>query len=439
MTRIDNLFAQSVELAEADAPPSPLRAAQLFRAGRRRRTRMTAILAAMSVALATGAVGAIAAIATGASPNPTPNPTPKVPEPAGPVRWAGTGDRDHLYVLSNDCYPTAANNIDPLTCPPDRLLASVDGGRTWTTRALPATHVEVVAVLGTEVLQAQALVSSADPVLPRQLSVDGGRHWAQLQESNEPLATVPAGSSPVAWFFQPADTPIAVRPGQVVTLTADSRSYQVAAVDQTTGTIRPLEHQPPLRWLRVSTSPAEHGIWASGYDPTTRRPAVSVSRDAGRTWQTTVLADAPVPVTLDAFPGSAPDVDTADGQIVYATVQVHNDADPYVVFCSLDGGLTWQKGDPTNQITAGVDTTIALPDNRHLAISVLGTDSGPAVHYLAATGTGPYRDIAAPPSLWAGAATSILPMPGGGYLTTDAAGVYLSDDGLIWHRVWPSG
>ena len=67
MTRIDDLFAQSVELAEADAPPSPLRAVQLFRAGRRRRTRLTAILAAMSVALGAGTVGAVAAIATGAS------------------------------------------------------------------------------------------------------------------------------------------------------------------------------------------------------------------------------------------------------------------------------------------------------------------------------------------------------------------------------------
>ena len=163
--------------------------------------------------------------------------------------------------------------------------------------------------------------------------------------------------------------------------------YRMAAVDQSNGTIRPLDHQPPLRWLQASTSPADYGIWTSGYDPTTRRPAV-VPRH-GRTWQTTALPDAPVPNTLDAFPGSPPVIDTADGQTVYATVLVHNETDAYLVFCSLDGGRTWQKADPTNQITAGVDTSIALPDNRHLAIWTGVTDSGPSC----ATSPPPARDV----------------------------------------------
>jgi BNR/Asp-box repeat len=332
MSRIEQLFQDAV----ADAPPTRLTPEKLYEAGRRRRTWFRGGLAALGVAVAAALVGTIVVNPAGSTPSTFDNQN-------GPIRWAGAGDKNHLFLLSNDCLPSQRANrpeepLDPRQCP-DELHTSADGGRTWQVRPLPSPQADWrITLLGTQTLLVQW---GDDPRAPRdrQISTDGGAHWVPFSVDPAPLAAVPAGSRAVGWAIPEVALP---GPADMV----------VAAVDPATGAMRPLA-PPPLLRLHVQPAPLEAGVWVTGTDPVTRRPAVSVSQDGGRTWSTHVFAElapefdpptpgpAIVPPPGVSFP---PFATTVDGRLVYLTVD--SDGASYI-FRSTDGGTTWQRADPT--------------------------------------------------------------------------------------------
>src|SRR5215470_15969317 len=111
MSRIEQLFQDAV----ADAPPTRLTPGKLYEAGRRRRNWFRGGLAALGLAVAGVVAGAVAVGTAGPAPSTFDNQN-------GPIRWAGAGDKDHLFLLSNDCLPAQRANhpeepLDPRQCP----------------------------------------------------------------------------------------------------------------------------------------------------------------------------------------------------------------------------------------------------------------------------------------------------------------------------------
>ena len=423
MSRIEELFRDAV----ADAPPTRLTADALYDAGRRRRAWFRGGLAALGVAVVGALVGT--AVVQPAGPNQS-----TFDNQTGPIAWAGAGDRDHLYLLRDDCAASyrvefikhPAATYDSPHCP--QLDASSDGGQTWLGRDLPAPGADwQLTLLGPRTLLA------APTVAGRYLSTDGGSHWAPFSVGTTPLAAVPEGSWAVGWQI-PEDSG---HPEPVV-----------AAVDPSTGTMRPLAVAPGLVRPLVQPVPAEAGVWVTGTDPVSRRPAVAVSRDAGRTWSTHVFAElapefdppAPSAPAVVAPPGvSFPAyVTTVDGRLVFLTV--YSDGAGYI-YRSTDGGTTWPRSDPTGhgaQFGSNGTAGLVLRDGAHLVFAAYGPNDVPGqVRFAASRDGGPYQDVPGP-ALSLLAATSISAVGGGGYFTRDSYGLYASDDGLTWRTIYPA-
>jgi photosystem II stability/assembly factor-like uncharacterized protein len=394
VTSIEDLFARAVEQAEAEAPPSRLSAPYAYSQGRRRHSLLISAVAA--AALAVG--GATAGTAAGSRLEEA-NPVPAaVSDFSGSVVWAGAGDRDHLYALRTICTPPTR------PCATGPLLGSTDGGRTWTERRRPAGSGAFtgVAVLGVSIVR----MTGPDGDV---ISVDGGWHWSATAGDPQPLRSVPDAAEALGWTATTA--------GQT----------RVAAVDPATGAIRVLEVQPPLTEIAVPPIPDDLGIWVTGLDCVTRRPAVSVSQDRGQTWTTALLPDLP-PVTWLNPPAIAT-LDTADGRVAYVQAEVGPAEE--AVFRTTDGGSTWVRVDPTRRLRHGFTVSFVARDNRHFAIG----DPSPAATYVASVDNGTYEDLPLP--LPASAAAAIRVMRGGGYVTSSTDAIYVSDNGLAWRRVWP--
>ncbi|MGH3071242.1 MAG: F510_1955 family glycosylhydrolase [Gaiellaceae bacterium] len=156
-----------------------------------------------------------------------------------PVSLLGEADFHVLRAAGRQVYGFDATNA--------RLLASSDGGRTWTERAAPEPLVDLVAHPG----KATTAVASGS-VLYR--STDGGRRWSVL------------GGEPgyLAW-------PRADRLYQVV---ADGR-VQLSRDGGRTWTSRGSIEGEPAAFLGASASE----LYAALHDGT-----IKVSRDGGRTW-----------------------------------------------------------------------------------------------------------------------------------------------------------
>jgi photosystem II stability/assembly factor-like uncharacterized protein len=396
VTRIEDLFAHAVEQAEAQAPPSRLSAPYAYSQGRRRRSLL--ISAVTAAALAVG--GATAGTAAGSRLEEA-NPVPQaVSDFSGNVVWAGAGDRDHLYALRTRCAPPTR----PCTTGP--LLGSTDGGRTWTERRTPAGPgiFTDASVLGVSIVR---MTGPGGDVI----SVDGGWHWSATASDPHPFSAVPDAAEAVGW-------------------TASSGETRVAAVNPATGAIRALEVQPPLMAISVRPIPADLGIWVTGLDWITHRPAVSVSRDRGQTWTTALLPDLPSVTWPD--PSAVATLDTADGRVAYVQAEINGPGPTeQAVFRTADGGATWVRVDPTGRLRHGFKVSFVARDNRHVAIG----DPSPSATYVSSVDAGPYEDLSLP--LPASAAAAIRVMRGGGYLTSSPDAIYVSDNGLAWRCVWP--
>jgi hypothetical protein len=357
-----------------------------------------------------------------AAPNPADMSTAAAPgdQPAGPVRrvvYAYAGDSTHLYAMTQSCDKPPYG-----PCPVD-LYGSDDGGRTWHGRTLPTEHGKLsvqITVLGPRTLLARGTEKSARRVTETTtskptdyISADGGATWRRLKESSKPVDDVPAGHR--AYSCIPRSL---------------TESCTVRAVDPVTAMVAPLANQPPIHAVYLLDAPPEAGLWVSGFDPESHRPAVAWSRDAGRTWTKHVFTEA-APVPTHGPPGMAPEMATADGRTAYAIVRTNDDDDAAGAYRTVDGGDTWrlfQNSDRFPSFISGV-----AGDGAHLLL--LQKYGGG--EFLASRDGGPYRPQ---PITGLSGRPPFVPqaMAGGGFFTyvgdADRA-VYVSNDGLSWRRI----
>ena len=158
------------------------------------------------------------------------------------------------------------------------------------------------------------------------ISADAGATWRDLAVSDEPVESAPPSGGVVRHL-----------------MTTDTHPDRLYAVDPAMGRLAPLANQPPLVEYETITVPLSAGVWLEGLDPTTRRPAVAVSRDGGATWVTSTFeAEKQIGDQLPVRPGiSRPDVRTADGQTAFAMFAA--EAGPVRVYRTTDGGQSWQR------------------------------------------------------------------------------------------------
>jgi len=360
-------------------------------------------------ALATGAVLALAALSfagfaalrpaapgqpADAGPRGLPSTVESIalPEPSGTaaakpyVSWAGAAGADHVYAVVSGCGTCAL-----------RMVASGDGGVTWQPRGVPPAggrRTTIWSVLGERLLIATTLPSQQRGV-ERWMTLDGGLTWTAFGLSARPVDRVPDGTR-------------AVDPAAIGAPAGGPALY---AVDPAAGVVAPLAVQPPLDHARLVDAPPGAGIWARGRDRSSRRPAVAVSTDGGRTWRRTVLAAEPPALVDDGVFHVA----TTDGRLVYAHTGDHGQTR---LHRSADGGATWER------------------------IATLSTAARPAGYV---TRDGGYVLAAGDRFVADDGAVDIPGLPGwdlapravavDSYLSWDFADAYRSADGITWHRL----
>jgi hypothetical protein len=386
-------------------------------AGRRRGRLRLAAAAAVAVAV-TAVAGTTALAINRAAPGPAlPGPTSSAP--AGSQLTSYGGDGDHLY-LTFGC--------DSPACP--ALYASDDGGRHWERRTLPNDDQPAFgpAVLGPRTLLMSASDPDATPTpepflndAPRLLygSTDGGATWRRVGTTTTPIESVPADQRLLECISLKASEPCAVQ-----TLDADLRTA-------------PLANQPPIAVLYVPAyPPASAGLWVSGFDRSTRKPALAVSHDRGRTWKVTVFtAVAPVDDGGGFIGvGNLPEVYTADGRTAYVMQTRLMGTDEPQIYRTTDGGDTWRLIHQGEKIQSFAFVT---RDGAHVLFE---QDSDGVAIRRASHNGGPYR-----PAVLFGlpGSGSLIGAPtslgdGRGYLAQSAMHpyeLYVSDDGWTYRRL----
>lgn len=361
--------------AAAEAARPPEFASVRRRAGRLRTRRRAGGALAVAVLAASGVAG-VAALRPAGGIDPAAG--------GGRIVAADGYDAEHLYAIEADCDD----------CPRE-LIASSDGGRSWDERGveLPATAAPRLTVLGPEVLLFSWVDSRTDlnsfPPDPSPsatgtppgtwggipewaVSVDGGRSLRDIEVTDTPVAAATRGTRLVRCFDLGLSEPC-----------------PLYAVDPVSGRFAPLANQPSFMVWDDIEAPASAGLWVMGYDKVTRRPAVAVSEDQGRTWQTRPIGD-----TNGA---NNWDVATTDGNVVYAMfsramnvgitlrkqgqtpVVPEEPAVRPMVFRSTDGGVHWDRVD---------DVDIDGRVSRVLPGSMVAVDG---THILAAEGPSGWR------------------------------------------------
>lgn len=385
------------------------------RARRRRRTRTGAAAAAVTAVLvAGGLVGT--QVGSGGQPVPAGSAPAASASPAstsddGPVWWAGVGDATHLYTVLHSC-----------GC----LMGSDDAGRTWTVRQaswglhgrpeVRGPHTLVIPRQGTTSPDKPDL----GPLLPPQVSIDGGRTWAQLTESSTPAVTVPSGG----WLICD-DVPL----GSVVIMNA---ACTPRAVDPVHHRTQPLVTPGGITIEGVASLPASVGLWLYGLDHN-GKPTVLDSRDDGRTWSTH-----PVPVGEQSDGGFGPEMQltTHDGQIadlIVSTGILANGPVRYG-FESRDGGTTWRPTNDGAPLPAGLDvfdTGVTLPDGTHVIQQI----AGEGIRALTGgAGPGGYTVLNNPH--WPPKTVRVA-VSDGSYLANSWRTIYLSSNGVDWTSLTP--
>lgn len=426
--------------AAADAARQPDFASVQRRAGRLRTRRYAATAGAATVLSVAVLLTGSALAANQADRGHSTAGDPGVAASDGPIDTArrsvyavGGSDEKHLYAMVTDCADCER-----------RLMASDDGGRSWSVRrTFDATSIPPP-MGGLQVLDRHTVVlppgrwlrprpsgsagapvgvgELASPVAgPWRISTDGGVNWRDLAVSSTPAASALPGHA-IA-HCDPA-APSGVGEG-----------CPIYAVDPTVGRMAPLATQPPLVGTHVAhVVSAAAGLWVQGYEPGSLRPAVAVSRDGGRTWSRAVFSGEPTAKAQRGFIPTAylPWVSTADGRTAYAMFA--GDGPPRV-YRSTDGGTTWRRTNsdaplsdaplngPQSWVTAdGAHVVLDQPDGKARFLA-----SPDGIRYAPLGITGPLASDAVGPTL--------PTMVGSRYLAGGAHTVYLSDDGRTWRPV----
>jgi hypothetical protein len=435
---IDQRYRDLAGAAEEAARP-PEFASVRRRAGRVRARRRAGGALATAVLVASGVAG-FAALRPSAEPW----------DPAtsgGRILAADAADANHLYAVRRECG----------RCLPE-LIASSDGGRSWTKRsqlentddspALMVLSPKVVLLHWASLTnssgapvnsepEAGGPPATADPgagggAIETRVTVDGGRTWRRPPTSEKPVTAV-------AKHMRLLDETYGMRRG-------DPSQFPVFAIDPESGQIAPLANQPPVHYREVVDVPAAAGLWVTGADPATDKPAISVSRDGGRTWRTTVFrAENPV-VLRRADPGvttpsgpamsigiSPPHMATSDGRLAYATMPTQGGPGKVVVpgiYRTTDGGAHWER-------TGDLRMPAPLLGSRSTVIA-------DGTHVLAATDGRSYQFVGSPDGrTYTRIDLGLLPAPGEEpravaarlflFLREDV--LFTSKDGRTWQAV----
>jgi len=398
--------------------------ATIERLANRQRGRVR-LAAAVAVAVAVTAVAGTAALAinrAGPRPPDVGATSTAPPEPADVVHVVEySGDGVHLYVTKGWC--------EPGDCPAG-LYASDDGGRHWDRRTLPSDDTNPMGptVVGPRTLVASVLKPDPSgtpvPFLPEisfrlHVSTDGGRTWRPTGTSTTPIQAVPAGQRLLECItIELAD------PCTVETLDAAGR-------------VAPLAEQPPIDVLWVQHFlPADAGLWVSGVDRATLKPALAVSRDRGRSWKVSVFsAAAPVQVENgNVGVGNLPELFTADGRTAYVMQTRVMGTDVPMIYHTVNGGETWRLIHDGERVES---FSFVTRDGAH----VLMEQTGDGVVARRASHNGaayqPARLFGLPGS--GGLTAPPTPLGSGrGYIArseSDPDALYVSDDGWTYRRL----
>ncbi|WP_256096921.1 WD40/YVTN/BNR-like repeat-containing protein [Streptomyces agglomeratus] len=199
---------------------------------------------------------------------------------------------------------------------------------------------------------------------------------------------------------------------------------QLLVMSPDDGRLRVLGQRPPLAGLLSPAAYAEPdgSWWVSGKHPVTGGPAVAVSRDAGRTWQASVL-DSPA-----KKPGWDVRVSVGDG-VVYAAETGELPAGEAVknplraVHRSRDGGRMWERTWTTGAVREPRSLTgVPVPGAGDTLL--LGAERG---HYTSVDGGRTFDVTSSDPAT--GHASTI---PLGRLVSGDPCTYRISADGVRW-------
>ncbi|GIJ50206.1 hypothetical protein Val02_70920 [Virgisporangium aliadipatigenens] len=396
-------------LATEPAPPSPHSARQLYAAGRQRHRRRTV---GKLAAVATGVAVVVAAVSVplvidrrpprGDAPaESAAAPKPLKTWPTRATAAVGSGDNDHLYVLSDMTPP--ARGKDPA---PPMLYGSDDGGATWTERSRDLPKDGKLTVL-----DARTLVVSGDwrengKYKPSaRLSGDGGRTWKTLS-ADAPQQSWPEGG----W------TSCLLQTGQYCT----AMGFQPGGAGG-----GPLANQPGVAgMLEYAQLDAKTAVAAGFLE---QRGAVSVTVDGGRTWNTHRFEE---PASTTTF------VPLVLGTGAALTAVVRRDGG-IRVYRSTDAGRSWQQHpDPAGLLSRGgtyVPSTrgaVVTRDGRHIVTHV--DASGVLRLYRSDAGHARYEHLDAT-GLPTTEAPRLVTLPGGMLVAINREAAFQSaDDGATW-------
>jgi hypothetical protein len=344
---------------------------------------------------------------------PAPVVPPAIPVPArlGPV--VATTPTD-LYGLRRPCERCATE-----------FYASADAGRTWQRRVDPALpdpdgpFAPSLVVLGEHALMwvqtagGGPLVNGPRPVTRRWVTLDGGRTWSPRSVSATPVPAVADGARAVRCDPEAPASPC-----------------MFYALDPSDGRFAPLATQPSgldPQWTGSEVNvPIGAGLWVPGLDAATRRPAVSISLDGGRTWHEHVFTDGIAAAgSRSGYDKYYPAVAAGSNGVAYVLI-LHDEGDDRRVtsYRTTDGGRTWAR---LGVLGFTFDPGYVTADGAHVVWASTGDGTG---RLMASRGGRDYVPVTLPgfPAELAAGTPAILHDAAGRYLV----GGWISDDGWKW-------
>jgi DNA-directed RNA polymerase specialized sigma24 family protein len=374
------------------------------RAGQRTaRRRMLAVAAVAVVVLAV----AVPLLRVGQAATPPAAPPPSTawtPPPAPGQRFVFDvqfADENHAFALRANC-PSSDCDLE--------LLAS-DDGRSWTSRPVRKPAVAVSMMGGLIVLGPEEVAVDWYPVSPpgdetyRVHTSDGGQTWRPVStEPRRTLSEIPPGAALVPACFGGADPCTEAEPSVVLPGTGESARLASA---------------PPLRQSYPGPMPlAGNQWWIVGIEPRTRKWAVAVSDDDGRSWTVS-----PLMAPREDLSDSWAVVGYGDDLYAYDKAETGGDYAMIAIFHSGDGGATWRRTRGRAPLRT-MDSLVAAADGTLLTTSSAGRTLVSRDHGHTFTETAKrYHGFA----YWAGA----------GYVSASRPEqqIMFSRDGLSWDRL----
>jgi hypothetical protein len=415
-----------------DAARQPAFAVIQRRAGRVRRVRRVRAVAPAAVAVAI-ALFAINLNPDAGSPEvafPTPS-SSVYPDTGWPritdVTATGSADLYAIYERCRDCGP--------------QLYASHDAGATWQRRSVPPVPADAawaqIESLGPDTLVwrygrtlrlqdvfpssatpaqavAKAAAAAASPsATERWTTIDGGRTWRPAVVDAKPVPAAPPGTRLISCDLLGQPSPC-----------------RIYAVDPASGRFAPLAHQPTgITFGQLGTGmalvPLGAKAWVTGLDPTTHKPAVASSSDAGRTWHTHVFTPAVTDETGINSSGMH-FAQVAAGTDGTAYALINRDDNLQDAYRTTDGGATWRPVPGGALADADVGGMVTA-DGAHV-VKLL---SGP--EFLASRDGGRYQPVTLPG--YPGDLRLLTQQAAGRYMEFTDSNLYISDDGWTWRRV----